>query len=168
MPPPVSILPVFQVAGGPGGMATRLSARLAAGGAPLHCLVNADAAPDAACVVARCQDFAAARPRDQPSLIVTLLHAAPEGLAHLAAHAAQAALWAFTRQAALDWASRGIRVNAIGLGTSPAGPFEPTEQAGRSACAMPEAAATLDDIVRTLRAIAAWPSMTGQIVRLGV
>ncbi len=78
-------------------------------------------------------------------------------------------LWAFTRASALAWAARGIRVNAIGLGPAPAGPFEPQDQSGVAAVLnVPAAPATLADIVRTIRAIASWPSMTGQIIRLGV
>lgn len=134
-------------------------------------LVNADAPPDAAAIILRCQGFAASQPTSNDvadRLIVTILTAPPPGLDHMGHHAANAALWAFTRQAALEWAPRRIRVNAIGLGTDLAGPFEPSEQAGRATGAAPGAAASLDDIAQTIRAIASWPSMTGQIIRLGV
>ncbi len=119
-------------------------------------------------VRAACEAFVASVPAGVEALVLTILHSAPPGLAHMAHHAANAALWAFTRQAALEWAPRGIRVNAIGLGTDLAGPFEPSEQAGRAIGAAPAAGATLDDIAQTIRAIASWPSMTGQIIRLGV
>jgi NAD(P)-dependent dehydrogenase (short-subunit alcohol dehydrogenase family) len=141
----------------------------------LTLLVNADDPPDAHAIMDRCKDFAMAQPPTRESsasapdsLIITILTAPPPGLDHMAHHAANAALWAFTRQAALEWAPRGIRVNAIGLGTDLAGPFEPSEQAGRATGAAPCAAATLADIAQTIRAIASWPSMTGQIIRLGV
>ena len=128
-------------------------------------LVNADAAPDVDGVVERCRAFAGASGGEM--LLVTILHAAPPGLAAFSRHAANAALWAFTRQAALAWAPRQIRVNAIGLGAGPAGPDEAQEQSGRAAADMPAEPASLEDIARTIRAMAAWPSMTGQIIRLG-
>jgi NAD(P)-dependent dehydrogenase (short-subunit alcohol dehydrogenase family) len=159
-------IPFLQIAGGPGPIADRLaeifgSASLFTG----NMLVNADPVPDTGTIVARCRAFAAAAQAE--ALIVTILPATPAGLADFPAHAAAAALWAFTRQAALEWAPRRIRVNAIGLGTSPATPFEPAEAAGRAAAAIPAPPASIDDIAATLRAIAAWPSMTGQIIRLG-
>ena len=119
-------------------------------------------------VAVRCTAFADAVPAGTEALIVVILRAAPPGLRCFDGHATNAALWAFTQQAALAWAPRRIRVNAIGLGASPAGPFEAQEQAGRAAAAIPAVAAAADDIVRTIRAMAAWPSMTGQIIRLGV
>jgi NAD(P)-dependent dehydrogenase (short-subunit alcohol dehydrogenase family) len=128
-------------------------------------LINADPAPDAASIIARSTAFAAATPG---ALILTLISAAPPGLEHFPLHQAAATLWAFTRQAALDWAPRGIRINAIGLGAAPFGPFEADDQAGRAA-AENHATAPADaaDLVRTIRAIAGFPSMTGQIIRLG-
>ena len=102
------------------------------------------------------------------AVIVTILPPSPAGLGPGAQHQAVGALWAFTRAAALQWAPRGIRVNAIGLATSPGGPFEPQEQAGRAAFAMAATPATPEDVIRTILAMAAWRSMTGQIIRLGV
>jgi NAD(P)-dependent dehydrogenase (short-subunit alcohol dehydrogenase family) len=149
----------------------------------LTLLVNADDPPDARTIIARCQAFAcqalacpsraapgSTSPDAPDSLIITILTAPTMGLDHMAHHAANATLWAFTRQAALEWAPRGIRVNAIGLslGTELAGPFEPAEQAGRATGPVPATAASLNDIAQTIRAIASWPSMTGQIIRLGV
>jgi len=64
-------------------------------------LINADPAPDAAVVIARSAQFAAATP---DALIVTLIPAAPPGLQSFSLHQAAATLWAFTRQAALEWA----------------------------------------------------------------
>ncbi len=130
-------------------------------------LLDADAAAAPAEMLARARDFAATLPAGQEGLVITLLHACPPGLDALEGHAANAMLWAFTRQAARTWAPRRIRVNAIGLGTSVFGPFEPPEQAGRAAGDLPAAAATLADIARTVRFIAACPSITGQIIRLG-
>jgi NAD(P)-dependent dehydrogenase (short-subunit alcohol dehydrogenase family) len=122
-------------------------------------LLNTDSG-DASAIIARARQFAS---DNAPGLIVTLLTAPPEGLDHLDHHTANAALWAFTQQAALEWAPRGIRVNAIGLGASPAIPFAPNETAGPA----PAAPATQADIARTIQAIANWPSMTGQLIRLG-
>ncbi len=124
-------------------------------------LLNTDIDPGivSTTIIARSRQFAA---EHAPALIITLLAAPPSGLDHLGHHAANAALWAFTQQAALEWAPRGIRVNAIGLGTSPTTPFTPTEQA-----ATPSRPATPEDIAAAIQAIAAWPSMTGQLLRLG-
>ncbi len=130
-------------------------------------LVNADHTAAPAEMLARARDFAATLPAGQEGLVITLLHAYPPGLDAFEGHAANAMLWAFTQQAARAWAPRRIRVNAIGLGASVFGPFEPLEQAGRAACPVPAAPATLDDIVRALRFIAACPSITGQVIRLG-
>jgi NAD(P)-dependent dehydrogenase (short-subunit alcohol dehydrogenase family) len=127
-------------------------------------LVNADPVPDSATIIGRCEEFAAGT---TGAAIVTLLPNAPPGLANFATHREAAILWAFTRQAALDWAARKIRVNAIGLGSAPFGPFEPDDQAGRGAAEIRATTATADDIARTLRAIAGLPSMTGQLIRLG-
>ncbi len=135
---------------------------------PNPTLINTDHPADAAAIIARCQQFAAGLPSNTEALVVTILYAAPPGLAHLQAHTTNAALWAFTRQAALAWAPRRIRVNAIGLGASPFGPFEAQEQSGRAAANIRAKPATAEDVVRTLRAIASWRSMTGQIIRLGV
>ena len=135
----------------------------------LRLLVNADPAPDSAVIISRCESFAAEHTQTGPaSLIVTLLPASEPGLAHFTRHQAVATLWAFTRQAALEWAPRGIRVNAIGLGATPFGPDEADDQAGRNAAAVLAAPATLADIAATIRAMAAFASMTGQIIRLGV
>ena len=156
----------MHVVAGSSPLSTRLDALLAqTPPLSIRTLVNADVAPDVGGVVDRCRMFADASPGE--ALLVTLLHAGPAGLAAFARHAANAALWAFTRQAALEWAPRQVRVNAIGLGASPAGPDEAQEQSGRAAGEMPAEPASVEDIARTIRAIAAWPSMTGQIIRLG-
>ena len=158
---------LLRIAGDePSGLAARLSIALGEGW-ELPALVNADLPPDATTIAARCTAFAGALPAATEGLIITLLHAAPPGLGAFQAHAANAALWAFTRLAALEWAPRRIRVNAIGLGANPAGPFDAIEQSGRAASPTQAAPAGVHDIVRTIRAIAAWPSMTGQIIRLG-
>ncbi len=135
---------------------------------PHPTLINTDPHPDSAAIIARCQHFTAGLPPATEALVITFLYAAPPGLAHLHAHTANAALWAFTRQAALEWAPRRIRVNAIGLGATPFGPFEPQEQSGRAAANIHATPATAEDVVRTVSAIAGWASMTGQIVRLGL
>jgi len=130
-------------------------------------LIHAQTDPNPQATIASCTTFAATIPEGTEALIITILTAPPPGLDHVAHHTANAAIWAFTQQAALAWAPRQIRVNAIGLNTSPAGPFEPTEQAGRTAGPAPAAPASLDDIVRTIQAIVSFRSMTGQIIRLG-
>ena len=132
-------------------------------------LINADAVPDGAAIIARSTSFAeGAFAEGIPGkLIVTLIKAAPPGLQDFALHQSAAIVWAFTRQAALQWAPRRIRVNAVGLGASPFGPFEADAQAGRAACACPAAPAGFTDIAAAIRAFADMPSMTGQIIRLG-
>jgi NAD(P)-dependent dehydrogenase (short-subunit alcohol dehydrogenase family) len=130
----------------------------------LPVLINADATPDGAAIIARSTAFAEGRPA---SLIVTLIRAAAPGLEEFSQHEAAAILWAFTRQAALAWAPRRIRVNAVGIGAAPFGPFEADDQAGRAAAPCRAEAAGLADIAATLCAIADLPSMTGQIIRLG-
>ncbi len=145
-------------------LAAVLDAAMAPGAA---ILLDADRAAVPAELLARARDFAATLPAGREGLVVTLLHAHRPGLEAFEGHAANATLWAFTQQAARSWAPRRIRVNAIGLGASAFGPFEPLEQAGRAACPVPAPAATLDDIVRALRFLAGCPSVTGQVVRLG-
>ncbi len=152
------------------GRATRLSEHLTAllsrdDASDLRILVNADPDPHVSGIAERCRAFADELPGE--ALLITLLYAAQPGLDMFSQHAANAALWAFTRQAALAWAPRRIRVNAIGLGASPAGPDEAQEQSGRAAADTPAKPATAEDIARTILAMAAWPSMTGQIIRLG-
>ena len=84
-----------------------LAARLAGSAFQLRLLVNADPVPDPATIIARSTEFAAAQTETGPgSLIVTLLPAVPPGLAQFTLHQAVATLWAFTRQAALEWAPR--------------------------------------------------------------
>jgi NAD(P)-dependent dehydrogenase (short-subunit alcohol dehydrogenase family) len=156
-----------QIAGGPNAIADRLAAMVDAGIPALDLLVNTDPLPDTGRIIARCQAFADSVPDGGEALIVTLLHTARTGADRLDMAVANGALWAFTRAAGLAWAPRRIRVNAIGLGADPAGPFEAQESAGRAAAAIPSAPSCLEDIARTLRAMIGWGSMTGQIVRLG-
>ena len=160
--------PTLLLAGAPAPLAETLAQALAAPPLPLPTLINTDHHPDAAAIIARCQLFAAGLPPGTEALVLTILYAVPPGLAHLHAHTANGALWAFTRQAALEWAPRRLRVNAIGLGASPFGPFEPQEQSGRAAANIRATPATAEDVVRTVRAVAGWASMTGQIIRLGL
>ena len=130
-------------------------------------LVNASrhATPEA--TMAHSTAFMQAADPGTDTLIVTILHQPPPGPLQLTRKCQAAALWAFTQGAALAWAPRGIRVNAIGLATSPAGPFEPQEQAGRAAGDAPASPASMADVARTLGLMVACPSITGQIVRLG-
>ncbi len=148
---------------GTSALAHTLRAILAPLSAPT--LVVTDAAPDAPAIIAACQAFAAANPT---ALILLVLHAAPPGLAYLPTHTANAALWAYTRQAALHWAPAGTRINAIGLGAAPTLPFAPPDQATQPAFPLPATPATPEDVARTVAFIAAASSITGQIIRLGV
>jgi len=127
-------------------------------------LLNAEAGTAPEVVVARAQEFASSVPADKEALIVTLLRQPPAGLDHFEGHAAAASLWAFTRQAALEWAPRRIRVNAITLGALPA---DAAAQAGQPAFAMPASPATEADIARVILAVVRMKSMTGQFIRLG-
>lgn len=65
-------------------------------------------------------------------------------------------LWAHVRHAALAWAPRRLRINAIGIGINPA-------QLSHA----PAAPATQADIAATVLAMWQLPSMTGQVIRLG-
>jgi len=121
--------------------------------------------PDAEAAIASGRNFADAIPPGQEALVVNILHG------HLpddwpGARAA-ASLFAFTRHAALAWAPRRIRVNAIGLGVSPALPDQPPDTAARAASPAPAAPATASDIAATILAMWRFPSMTGQLIRLG-
>ncbi len=131
--------------------------------APAALLINltqdADSAIDAATA------FAAATPAGEEALIINLL--AAHDAADWPATRARATLWAFTRHAALAWAPRGIRVNALGLGISPVSPDQPRESAGQAASATPAEPATLADITATILAFTRLRSMTGQLIRLG-
>jgi NAD(P)-dependent dehydrogenase (short-subunit alcohol dehydrogenase family) len=150
------------IAGGPD---PALAAALSKAPYDMPILVNADPHPDSAAIIARTTAYAA---KTAGALIVTLLPSAPPGLKNFALHQAAATLWAFTRQAALEWAPQKIRVNAVGLGTAPFVPFEAVDQAGRAAADI-HATARHDyaAIAQTIRAIAELPSMTGQLIRLG-
>jgi hypothetical protein len=94
--------------------------------------------------IASAEKFADAVPPDQEALVVNILRAhAPDDWAGART---VALLWAFTRHAALAWAPRRIRVNAIGLDAS---------HAARA------------DLAATILAVWRFPSMTGQLIRLG-
>lgn len=158
----------YQVAGGPNRLITSIEKLLLKTPPACISLVNADNPLHVPTITARCRAFADGRVAGEDSLIVTILTAATPGPVPDEQSQAVAALWAFTRAAALQWAERGVRVNAIGLGASPAGPFEPQEQSGRAAFPAAANPATAEDVARTILAMAAWRSMTGQIIRLGV
>ncbi len=114
-------------------------------GAPAGLLVNAEAAPDLAAIAARCLAFADALPAGQEGLIVTVAAKPAGGLAAWQAGAVQAGLLNFTRDAALAWAPRHIRVNMIEVSRD-----------------VPE-----NDVAATVLLITRLPSMTGQSIRLG-
>jgi NAD(P)-dependent dehydrogenase (short-subunit alcohol dehydrogenase family) len=129
---------------------------------PATLLVNL--AYDADTAIARASALFNAMPAGQEALVVNILHAhAPDDWA---ATRAAATLWAFTRYAALAWAQRRVRVNALGLGVSPALPGQPAEESGRAAGQAPSAPATPADVAATILAMWRFPSMTGQLIRL--
>ena len=101
----------------------------------------------------------------QDRLIVTVIRQTRAGDWDGARQAAL--LWAFTRHAALAWAPRRIRVNAVGLGIAPALPAQPSEQSALAAGPAPAHQPTPADIAGTIMAMWRWPSMTGQLIRLG-
>lgn len=73
---------------------------------------------------------------------------------------ARAALVAFLRWAALDWAPRGVRTAAISLADC-AAPGSPAPNQA------PAAPATAADLARVLALLWRVPSLTGQVFRLG-
>jgi NAD(P)-dependent dehydrogenase (short-subunit alcohol dehydrogenase family) len=113
--------------------------------APASLLVNAEAMPDLAAVAARCLAFAEALPDGQEGLIVTILANTGGGLANWQAGATAAGLRSFTRDAALAWGPRRIRVNMIEILAD-----------------VPD-----DDVAATLLLMTRLPSMTGQTITLG-
>jgi len=114
-------------------------------GAPAGLLVSAEAEPDLAAIAARCLAFADALPSGQEGLIVTILPRPPGGMEAWQAGATAAGLQQLTRDAALAWGPRHIRVNMIEFlhDTPPA------------------------DVAATLLLLTRLPSMTGQTIRLG-
>lgn len=130
---------------------------------PAEILINLAADPGAA--IASAKKFADAVAPDQEALVVNILHASSP--ADWQGARAASILWAFTRHAALLWAPRRIRVNAIGLATSPTLPTQPAEASGLAAGPAPAAPAAAADIASTILAMWRLPSMTGQLMRLG-
>ncbi len=156
----------LHVADAPGDLRRSLYVALHAGPPwPQPVLVNVGLWPVIADVVQRCVDFAAALAPAEPALVVTILTPVEDTPDTLARQMDFAGAWAFTRHAALAWAPRRIRVNAIGLGARPPS-LDPTLPPRGAGGGMREPA--VEDIVRTIRAIAGFPSMTGQIIRLGL
>jgi hypothetical protein len=150
------------------GLAALPAALLAAGIEPTHTppaeiLINLS--PDADRAIASAEKFADAMPPDQEALVVNILHAYSP--ADWQGARAASILWAFTRHAALHWAPRRVRVNAIGLADSPTLPTQPPEASGHAAGPAPAAPASLADIACTILAMCRLPSMTGQLIRLG-
>jgi NAD(P)-dependent dehydrogenase (short-subunit alcohol dehydrogenase family) len=131
------------------GLSTPLQTALAEAGyttgAPACLLVNADATPDLSAIAARCFAFADALPADLEGLIVTIMHPSARGLDHWQASATAAGLSSFTRNAALGFAPRGIRMNMIEVHPD-----------------VPE-----HDVAASLLVILRLASMTGQTITLG-
>jgi NAD(P)-dependent dehydrogenase (short-subunit alcohol dehydrogenase family) len=131
--------------GGGAALEAALSQAGYARGAPAGLLLNAEPAPSLDAVAARCFAFADALPASEEGLIVTLVHPAGRGLANWQAGAAAAALLSFTRDAALSWGPRRIRVNMIQVH-----PHVPD-----------------DDVAASLLTMIRLASMTGQMITLG-
>lgn len=112
-------------------------------------------AGSAAIVTAR--EFAEAVPHSQDALVVTLLVGAPPDPAEAAQQ------WGFIRQAALDWAPRRIRINAVVVGANPLLPHQPAPAASHTN----PPPIPIADIAATIRLMWNLPSMTGQLIRLG-
>jgi len=116
-------------------------------GAPADVLITTQA--DANAAIASAEMFAASLPHGGEALVVHVLRA---GKSNDWASTREAALLsAHVRHAALAWAPRRVRVNAIGIGGG-----QP-----------PAAPATPADIAAAVLAIWELPSMTGQVIRLG-
>ena len=118
----------------------------------------------AASAVASAERFAE-NARDGEALVVSILHAHAREDWPVAQDTA--ILWEFTRYAALAWAPRRIRVNAVGLGVSPVLATQPATASGRAAGPAPAQSATPADVAATILAMWRFPSMTGQLIRLG-
>jgi len=129
---------------------------------PATLLINLTGDP--ADTIAAAEQFAKTA-ADEDSLVVSILH--PHASDDWPAARDAAIIWAFTRHAALAWAPRRIRVNAIGLGVSPILSTQPPEASGQPAVPAPAAPATPGDIAATIIAMWGFPSMTGQLIRLG-
>ena len=130
---------------------------------PASLLINLATAPAAAIEAAT--TFADAVPPGEEALVINLLptHAPDDWQGASAA----ATIWAFTRYAALAWAPRQIRVNALSFGARPHLPDQPCESAGQAASATPAIAATQADVAATVLAFWRLRSMTGQMIKLG-
>jgi hypothetical protein len=119
---------------------------------PADVLITTPNGADAA--IASAESFAASLPEGREALVVHVLRASETN--DWESTRAAAVLWAHVRHAALAWAPRRLRINAIGIGINPA-------QLSQA----PAAPATLVDIAGTIMAMWQLPSMTGQIIRLG-
>jgi hypothetical protein len=128
---------------------------------PAALLVNLGG--DATAAIATTERFAELATED--SLVVSILRSHAPG--DWPAERDAAILWAFTRHAALAWAPRRIRINAVGLGISPVLATQPPEASGQPAGQAPAQPATPSDIAATILAMWGFPSMTGQLIRLG-
>ena len=131
------------------GEADGLRAALQQGGfreaSPAALLVNADPRPDLAAVASRCERFVHALAGNDEGLIVTIVPPPGKSLDDWQADASAAGLLSFTRQAALTWGPRHIRVNMI-----------------EAAADAPDA-----DIAAAVLALVDLPCVTGQSWRLG-
>ncbi len=138
-------------------LAATLLAEITPGSHAAAALLNLNAAAEPDETVAATQSFAADCPPG--SVVVSLIRAN----ADWAGARRLALLTAFTRHAALEWAPRRLRVNAIAL--CPPGPAAwnaTTPGAGN----VPAASATPADVARVAWFLLRTPSITGQLVRL--
>lgn len=120
--------------------------------APADVLVTTQTDADAA--IASAETFAASLQHGQEALVVHVLLGGARN--DWETMRAATVLWAHVRHAALAWAPRHLRINAIGVGINPA-------QLNQA----PAVRATQADIAATVLAMWQLPSMTGQIIRLG-
>jgi NAD(P)-dependent dehydrogenase (short-subunit alcohol dehydrogenase family) len=137
--PPGALVPLLAAQGfAVGGDAPRLLIALGQDGEP---------------AIQAATTFAGAQTADEDSLVVTILSSPPHAGWQQARE--MAVLWAFTRHAALAWAPRRVRVNALGLNVGPVPPGQPAASAGWA------------DVAASIAAMWRLRSMTGQLLSLG-
>jgi NAD(P)-dependent dehydrogenase (short-subunit alcohol dehydrogenase family) len=125
---------------------------------PATALLNLDMEGDADSIVARSTAFAAGAV--EAAHIITLI----QGGADWPATQRFACLAAFTRHAARTFASRRVQVNAVAIGVPGPTGWNAADALSGSVPAEP---ATPADLARIVLAMLGFPSMTGQLIRLG-
>ncbi len=125
---------------------------------PACALLNLDAESEPETIIDRSERFAASAAAG--ASIITLIHSGGDWRAARRF----ACVSAFTRHFARDWAARGIRLNALCIGADGPAGWNGTAHDAGAVASLP---ATPRDIARVLVAMLGFPSMTGQLVRLG-